>query len=319
METNSNNKQEMGVAKATDVLSQGAQLAAPEVVYRRVPSDGTEGGAASGPIWRLRLELAYDPTVCLGLDVCGEAVLGRGKAGPDFVALTDYDAATLGVSRRHAMLRPTSTKLYVIDLGSTNGTWINGRSIGVNMPYSLTNGDLLKLGELEFVARIVNRPRGHTAALRDSEEMASTLAEIARGITSQLDLSEVIARALDVSMSLVPAKEASLWLVDKQTGELFLEATQKSEDSEVDFTRLPISDSRVAKVIETGEPVRAQRPATGELAGGHDGGRMENILYLPLSLADVPFGVLMATITCRAAPSARVTSICCKRSRVSLP
>jgi ABC transport system ATP-binding/permease protein len=62
----------------------------------------------------------------------------------DFVV----DAAL--VSRLHCRLTLDSCGLDVEDLGSTNGTWVNGRKIA-RAP--LLAGDTLKVGRVEFAVK----------------------------------------------------------------------------------------------------------------------------------------------------------------------
>jgi hypothetical protein len=52
-----------------------------------------------------------------------------------------------GLSRRHAVLRRRADGTYVIeDLGSTNGTEVNGRQIAAGEPVALGDGDRVHLG-----------------------------------------------------------------------------------------------------------------------------------------------------------------------------
>jgi pSer/pThr/pTyr-binding forkhead associated (FHA) protein len=52
------------------------------------------------------------------------------------------------VSRRHAVLRPAGDALEVEDLGSLNGTWVNGARI--DGPTRLAPGDRVRLGDTTF-------------------------------------------------------------------------------------------------------------------------------------------------------------------------
>lgn len=53
------------------------------------------------------------------------------------------------ISRNHAMLQGSdSSKFYLIDLGSRNGTFVNGRRVSV--PVILHDGDLLTFGQTEL-------------------------------------------------------------------------------------------------------------------------------------------------------------------------
>ncbi len=51
-------------------------------------------------------------------------------------------------SRRHAALERRAGRWYVVDLGSTNGTYINGRR--VTAPAPLERGDELRFGNARF-------------------------------------------------------------------------------------------------------------------------------------------------------------------------
>jgi pSer/pThr/pTyr-binding forkhead associated (FHA) protein len=69
--------------------------------------------------------------------------IGRAPCA-DFIV----DAAL--VSRLHCRLTLDSGRLDVEDLGSTNGTWVNGRKIA-RAP--LLAGDTLKVGRVEFAVQ----------------------------------------------------------------------------------------------------------------------------------------------------------------------
>jgi pSer/pThr/pTyr-binding forkhead associated (FHA) protein len=79
------------------------------------------------------------------LELEGELVIGR-----EGVAVTIDDPE---LSRRHAAVRPIEGGFEVEDLGSLNGTFVNGRRI--EGPTKLSSGDKVKLGQnvLELEAR----------------------------------------------------------------------------------------------------------------------------------------------------------------------
>jgi len=70
------------------------------------------------------------------IEVDAELVLGREDAG-----LTIEDEE---LSRRHAVVRPGDGGIEIEDLGSTNGTYVNGSRI--EGPTRLAGGDSVKLG-----------------------------------------------------------------------------------------------------------------------------------------------------------------------------
>lgn len=262
-----------------------------DITYRPVPDPAPP---ADVPVWRVCFDLAYDLNQHLGLDINGEIILGRGEDADGFVSFRVFDCEPLGVSRQHIMLRPANNKLYMIDLGSTNGTWLNGHSIGVNSPYSLSHGDLIRLGELELVTRIIKRPAGHTSALQTDANTFDTLLAMAQSITAQLDLDDVFKEALAMIISSTSADEASIWLVDEQTGKLFIEAEQGINDEQFKKARLSVNDTLAGRVIETGQPVRAGRPTTNERVKVKTGYLVDAVIYVPLTVGGVNIGVFSA-------------------------
>ncbi len=67
---------------------------------------------------------------------------------PD-VDLSPYGADDQGVSRKHIKIKRKNILVYVADLGSTNGTLLNGRRLIPNAERLLRNGDVLQLGHLK--------------------------------------------------------------------------------------------------------------------------------------------------------------------------
>jgi two-component system NtrC family sensor kinase len=244
--------------------------------------------------WRIRLELVGSQTGTLDVEVGGDVVVGRNRHAVNFVDLSAYNAEKLGVSRSHVMLRPTDTHLFIIDLGSTNGTTLNGHSIGVNTPYALLDEDLISLGNLQFKVRIAGRPAKEYSGLEDKTSPAQALSQIAKAVTSQLDLDEVLSQALEMAVMLTEASEATIWLVDESTGEIFMEAERGVEDEQFKRMRLPVTDTWPGKVIKTGVPMRASREIEDEQIKIKTGYLVSALLYVPLTLGGVTFGVLGA-------------------------
>ncbi len=52
-----------------------------------------------------------------------------------------------GVSRRHAEVRQEGSSVYVVDVGSTNGTILNGELLTPHQPAPLLRGDRIRIGE----------------------------------------------------------------------------------------------------------------------------------------------------------------------------
>jgi len=75
-------------------------------------------------------------------DLRGEVRLGRGR--PNAIGLTDSK-----VSRNHARLDPIRNTYILTDLGSANGTFVNG--VRITQPVRLRDGDLIHVGDTQLV------------------------------------------------------------------------------------------------------------------------------------------------------------------------
>jgi pSer/pThr/pTyr-binding forkhead associated (FHA) protein len=89
----------------------------------------------------------------LGFSERPEFTLGRLSDNqpiePD-IDLSAYKAVEYGVSRLHAVIRHNEGKVVLVDLGSSNGTYINGTRILPNVEHPLRHGDILSLGKLKI-------------------------------------------------------------------------------------------------------------------------------------------------------------------------
>jgi pSer/pThr/pTyr-binding forkhead associated (FHA) protein len=82
-----------------------------------------------------------------------EFILGRKSTEPtleELVDLTPFGGFEEGVSHKHALIRRTGSGYEILDLGSTNGTWLNRNHLISNKPYTLENKSQLYLGRLSL-------------------------------------------------------------------------------------------------------------------------------------------------------------------------
>lgn len=114
----------------------------------------------AGSSWRITLTLADDPTKQKLVTISGDAVLGAYPPNDPRVqvSLEDWDARDRGVSRSHAAIRTGPTRLLILDLGSTNGTFLNSVPVGRGWAHTLNDGDLLTLGALSLWVHITEQP-----------------------------------------------------------------------------------------------------------------------------------------------------------------
>jgi pSer/pThr/pTyr-binding forkhead associated (FHA) protein len=89
----------------------------------------------------------------LPLSERNEFTLGRISEGqpimPD-IDLSPYQAYARGVSRLHAVLKREASHVFLMDLGSSNGTFVNGKRLSPNVDHAISNGDVIALGKLKF-------------------------------------------------------------------------------------------------------------------------------------------------------------------------
>lgn len=64
--------------------------------------------------------------------------------------LTPYGAVEAGISRQHAKLYMMGGRLYIADMGSTNGTYLRGRLLTSAVPTLIRNGDEVLLARLRI-------------------------------------------------------------------------------------------------------------------------------------------------------------------------
>jgi hypothetical protein len=65
--------------------------------------------------------------------------------------LTDMGGYRMGISRQHAMIRRAENGYEIIDLASTNGSWLNNVRLVPNKPYPLASGSQLRFARMQLL------------------------------------------------------------------------------------------------------------------------------------------------------------------------
>ena len=89
------------------------------------------------------------------ITVTEEVVLGRVDnpmpvSTEPIVNMSTLQAFELGVSRTHAALRRYEKQLYIVDMKSSNGTWVDNVRLNPYVPVLLHSGDSVMLGKLKL-------------------------------------------------------------------------------------------------------------------------------------------------------------------------
>ena len=92
------------------------------------------------------------------IDSPGEFILGRriDATSELLLDLSPFGAYSLGLSKRHAIIRRRGNGYEVMDLGSFNGTWLNEKKLTPQTPYALPSGSHLRLGRMQII--VLYRP-----------------------------------------------------------------------------------------------------------------------------------------------------------------
>ncbi len=80
-------------------------------------------------------------------------ILGRSDNGSSYIPdidLAAHDALKHGISRRHAAIVRLRDGIYIVDLGSVNGTFLDDQRLQADKPYPLQSDIIIRLGSLNL-------------------------------------------------------------------------------------------------------------------------------------------------------------------------
>jgi serine phosphatase RsbU (regulator of sigma subunit) len=145
---------------------------------------------------------------------------------------------SLAVSRQHANILRAGDAFFVEDLGSSNGTWINGQRVVGREP--LTEGDTLQIGPYVLALRAEPEPprtepapvirtrvtattTNRTLFLQNPAYKLQVVLEIAQHLGRTLELKPLLGKLLDHLLRLFPQADRGLVVVC-EAGDLVLRA-----------------------------------------------------------------------------------------------
>lgn len=112
------------------------------------------------PTWRIIFQSIESSGTTIGVDVRDPTTIGRSSSEDDELPgldLANFSAFKSGVSRQHAVLIPTQEALYLVDMKSRNGTWLNGHFVEPDRRYALNAGDRVEFGLFKLRIRTLTR------------------------------------------------------------------------------------------------------------------------------------------------------------------
>jgi sigma-B regulation protein RsbU (phosphoserine phosphatase) len=168
------------------------------------------------------------------------------------------------VSRHHARILRVDSNFFVEDMGSSNGTYINGSRIRDRVP--LTEKDTLQIGPYIFGLRVPPAPvvadeglviRSQISAsgsdlslfVQDPARKLEVVLEIAQNLSRTLDLDVLLTKLLDHLMILFPQADQGIVLLCE--GDRLVVRAQHNRRAD-DPTAVTYSRTVVKKALEDG-------------------------------------------------------------------
>lgn len=234
------------------------------------------------------------------------------------------------VSRRHAVIQQTTAGTILKDLGSGNGTFVDGRRV---LEYRLADGDLFSIGGAElryegqpappellapdtklgshvrFEEEVLGDVQASSAGTVletmfaapretvDAEQLRAAqkrLAAIYRAneiIASEIDLQQLFAQVMDQLFSLVPANNGVIMIADQETGVL----KTRYEHLASTEAEIRVSSTIVNRAYKNGEAVLvhdAAQDARFDAAASIATGNISSALCVPLTQQGEKLGVI---------------------------
>ena len=120
-------------------------LRVPEESFVLAPVQARRAAGPEAPLPPARLVVTRSPSLAPGTQFeTGPVPLAVGRSSENAVALVKDEFA----SARHARVEAKRDGVWITDVGSTNGTWVNGERM--NGRRRLRQGDVVRVGETEL-------------------------------------------------------------------------------------------------------------------------------------------------------------------------
>lgn len=138
---------------------EGSDTVPSEPSVRQVQTGDTTGGDTAGPAVLHLINHNRE----IDLTVRPDSVIGR-ATGEHVSILGNFDT----ISGTHARIEFRNNIWYVVDLGSTNGTYVNDNPVPPQQPVPLSEGTIVVFADVEFVVRIqpANGQTGRNGTVR---------------------------------------------------------------------------------------------------------------------------------------------------------
>lgn len=236
---------------------------------------------------RLTVHFSSRPARVLLLPDVGQTVVGR---DPDCDVVLDDER----VSRRHAILSPQEGAWSVADLGSKNGTLVDGLPAGPGAPAKLVERGWISFGGL--VARFEVLAGSLEKIAEERLQRFSTSLELQRRLAPEAGLTELLPRVVSSMLELTNAERGFL-LLARPDGEMEVAARSGSTWNDFDAEEFSGSAGAVQRVLASGKPVVSADACSDAELGGRASilaTGIRALLCVPVYALDRLIGVMYA-------------------------
>jgi sigma-B regulation protein RsbU (phosphoserine phosphatase) len=180
---------------------------------------------------------------------------------------------SLAVSRQHARVLHEANAYFVEDLGSANGTYLNGYRIGGKVP--LGERDVLQIGPYEFHlyiepaesdppqiirAQVGAMPSNHTLFAQNPATKLERMLQIAQDLGRNLDIDPMLQRLLDHLMGLFPQADRGMVLLGEGDHlQIRAQRTRQPASGDFGYSRTIVQKALKEGVGLLSEDVRGDR------------------------------------------------------------
>lgn len=213
----------------------------------------------------------------------------------------DISISDKSVSRRHAEIFLKKDKLFIKDLGSQNGTYVNDQKITLS---PLSANDSIRLGktyglkimigeqkpgiareEWDLSTRLISPEELETEAREGEGELGASTGSVlaffqkaGKILEDAFALEDIVRGILDLTFQIIPATRGFVLLVDPETGEMVVKAQKFREgEDKKRYGGLHLSTTILDHAIKQGKAVLTLDAGMDERFGASESVRNQKI------------------------------------------
>jgi pSer/pThr/pTyr-binding forkhead associated (FHA) protein len=159
------------------------------------------------------------------------------------------------ISSRHLKLILKGDTVEVIDLGSTNGTYIDGEKLEPNKTYILTKGQVLVIGSEEVSYQIKGSDNKSSSKIKKQEVILSSLNQVYNDITKEgvlgrSDECDIVIKNENISRKHLMIRKEIRTTLHPSSPDISITDLGSANGTYIDGKKLPVNES---VIIEKGQ------------------------------------------------------------------